>query len=392
MIINRAYKTKLRPTQVQARYFAGCAGAARFVFNWALADRKAMFEAGGRPNKFEQKKRFNALKDELCPWIREYPYSVLEYEFTNVDKAYQNFFRRIKAGKGGKEAGFPKFKSRYKDRQSFALSRQIHAGDGRIKLPRIGWVNLAEKDYIPAGCDIKSATVSQSAGDWFVSVLVQEEIEQPETNGHVIGVDVGIKTSAVLSDGRVFDAPKTLYKHEKKLVRLQRELSRRKKGSANRDKTKKKIAELHQKIADTRAHHQHNVSHAVFATAPAAVVIEDLNVRGMVKNRHLAKAVSDASMGELHRQITYKAAWAGAELIEADRWMPSSKTCSSCGYIKGDLTLSDRVFICDHCGFRIDRDLNAAMNLAAYGEAVKRGGLPVELLPMGDTVKQEGGR
>lgn len=391
MKVLRAYKTKLRPTPAQARYFVGCAGVARFVFNWALADRKATFEAGGKPNKFEQKKRFNSLKDESFPWIREYPYAIAQEEFDRVDTAYQNFFRRVKQGKVGKGTGFPKFKNRYGDRQSFALRGCITVKDGRIKLPVIGWVNVAEKDYIPNGRNIKNVTLSQTAGDWFISAQTEEEVEQPGTNGHVIGVDVGIKASAVLSDGRAFDAPKVLYKHEKKLARLQRELSRREMGSSNRDKTKKKIAELHRKIADTRSHHLHNVSKATVDTLPAAVVIEDLNIKGMMQNGRLAKAVADASMGELHRQITYKTEWAGIEVIEAGRWMPSSKTCSNCGCIKSDLTLSDRVFICPDCGFELDRDYNAARNLAAFGEAVKRGRLPVELLPMGDTVKQEGG-
>jgi putative transposase len=388
----KAYKTKLRPTRRQARYFFGCAGAARYVFNWALADRKATFEAGGKPNKFEQKRRFNAIKDELCPWIREYPYKLAEAEFDHVDKAYQNFFRRIKSGKVGKEAGFPKFKNRFRDHQSFTLRDSIRVENGRIRLPIIGWVNLAEKDYIPENVSIKFATVSLRAGCWFISVQVEEQIEAPETNGHIVGVDVGIKSTAVLSDGRTFEAPKTLYKYEKRMARLQRELHRRKKGSANRTKTKARISKLHRKIADTRAHHLHNVSKAVVASFPRAVVIEDLNIKGMLKNGRLAKALSDAGMGELHRQIAYKSEWSGAELIEAGRFFASSRLCHKCGWYHEDLTLADRTYKCGGCGNEIDRDLNAAKNLAAYGEAVKRGGLPVELDGLPSTVKQEGGR
>lgn len=389
MNVMRAYKTKLRPTKEQARYFGGCVGAARFVFNWALADRKAIFEAGSKPNKFEQKKRFNAIKDELCPWIRKYPYTLLEQEFDHVDTAYQNFFRRLK--QGADKAGFPKFKKRG-EKSSFVLRGAIVVESARVKLPIIGWVNLAERGYLPTeGVKINFVTISERVDEWFISVQVEQPITVETATGDVIGVDVGIKSSAVLSDGRSFDAPKTLYKHEAKLARLQRELMRRVKGSANRQKTKGKIAELHRKIADTRKHHQHNVSRAVVDSKPVAVVIEDLNVRGMMQNGKLSKALADASMSELHRQITYKAAWAGSELIEANRWMPSSKTCSGCGCIKSDLTLSDRVYKCDHCGLVIDRDLNAAKNLAAFGEAVKRGGLPVELGGLPLTMKQEGG-
>jgi len=379
--ILKAYKTKLRPTAKQRRYFGGCCGAARYVFNWALADRIATYEAGGKPNKFEQKRRFNATKDEICPWIREYPYCIMQEEFDHVDIAYQNFFRRIKQGKGGKETGFPKFKSRYKDKQSFVLRGSIRVENGRVKLPRIGWVNLAESNYIPEDVKINFVTLSESAGEWFISFQVEQETDEPvPAMGEPLGVDVGIKSLAVCSDGKEFPNDKVLKTYEKKLARLQRELSRREKGSSNRTKTKAKIAKLHQKIANKRAHNLHNVSKYVTEhKRPSVVVIEDLNVKGMVKNHNLAKAVSDASMSELHRQIEYKAAWNGIEVLKADRWFASSKTCSSCGCINSELTLAMRIYKCPDCGAEMDRDLNAAMNLAALAEPVKRGELPVEL-------------
>lgn len=381
MIIMRAYKTKLRLTNSQTRYFSRCAAAARFVFNWALADRKATFEAGGKPNKFEQKKRFNATKDGFCSWIREYPYTLVSEEFDNVDVAYQNFFRRIKQGKTGKEAGFPKFKSKYKDKQSFVLRGSIRVKNGRVKLPVVGWVNLAESDYVPENVKINFVTLSERAGEWFISFQVEQQIDNPEmATGKPLGVDVGIKSLAVCSDGKEFPNDKVLVQYEKKLARLQRELSRREKGSSNRAKTKAKIAKLHQKIANKRAHNLHNVSKYVTEhKRPSVVVIEDLNVKGMVKNHNLAKAASDVSMSELHRQIEYKATWNGIEVLKADRWFASSKTCSVCGCINSELTLAMRVYKCPNCGAEIDRDLNAAMNLAALAEGVKRPGLPAEL-------------
>lgn len=389
MIINRAYKTKLRPTKEQSRYFGGCVGAARFVYNWALADRIAIHEAGGKTSQYDQRKRFTVIKRELYPWIYDYPFDLLDVAFSNLDAAYRNFFRRVK--QGTEKSGFPKFKKRGVN-SSFTLRKHIHIENDRIKLPVIGWVNLAEKGYLPIeGVKINSATISERGNDWYVSVQVEQEIELPKTNGHVIGVDVGIKQSAVLSDGRSFDAPKALYKYERKLVRFQRELSRREKGGSNWLKTKAKINELHRKIADTRKHHQHNISKAAVDSLPHTVVIEDLNVKGMMQNGRLSKAVADAGMSELHRQITYKTEWIGAELVEADRWYPSSKTCSGCGNIKQDLTLADRIYTCNVCGLEIDRDLNAAVNLAAYSEAVKRGGLPLELSSLEGTAKGEGG-
>jgi len=390
MIIQRAYKTKLRVNNAQRATLNRCAGAARYVYNWALADRIARYEAGNPTNYYEQKKRFNALKDDLCPWIREVPYTVTESAFRNLDAAYKNFFRRVK--QGAEKPGFPKFKARGRSVAAFTVRGVAITGDA-IRLPALGWLSLAERGYLPVGTfRTEAVTISERAGDWFVSIQVEEEI--PDRDGHqgAIGVDLGIKSLAVCSDGTAFDNPRTLAKYEKRLARLQRELSRREKGSNNRAKTKAKIAKLHAKIANTRAHTQHDISRHVTANAlPEVVVIEDLNVKGMVQNHSLAKALSDAGMGELARQIEYKAHWNGVEVVKANRWYPSSKTCSRCGCIKDNLTLADRVFRCDDCGFEIDRDLNAAINLAALGEPVTNGGLPGELGPMGLTVNQEAG-
>jgi putative transposase len=390
MIIHRAYKTKLKVNNRQRATLSRCAGTARYVYNWALADRIERYEAGNPTNYYEQKKRFNALKDELCPWVREVPYTVTESAFRNLDTAYQNFFRRVKQGK--EKPGFPKFKSRSRSAKSFTV-RNVRIESDRIRLPSLGWIRLAESDYLPIGTFATEAvTISEKAGEWFVSIQVEVEIEDREGHKGAIGVDLGVKSLAVCSNGTVFDNPHTLAKYEKQLARLQRELARRERGSNNRAKTKAKIAKLYAKIANIRAHTQHDISRHVTAnTLPEVVVIEDLNVKGMMRNHCLAKAVSDAGMGELARQIEYKATWNGVEVIKANRWFPSSKTCSQCGCIKDELTLADRVFVCEDCGLVIDRDLNAAINLAALGKPVINGGLPVELGPTGSTVKQEAG-
>jgi len=373
----RAYKTKLRPTRAQQNYFYGCAGAARFVFNWALKDRKTAYEERGETvNKFEQKRRFNAWKKTEAPWLAEYPYTLAAEEFDNVDRAYQNFFRRVK---NGETPGFPKFKNRHTSPKKFTLRGKLHVKDGKVKLPRVGWVNMAERSYVPeltykasAQGRILFANVSQRAGNWFISFQVEEPEPDPvQLHDQVLGVDVGVKLRAVVSDGTTFYNPKTLSHYEKKLARLQRELSRRKLGSKNRAKTKAKIAKLHARIANTRKHTLHDISaHVTKRAKPRAVVLEDLNVKGMTQNRSLAKAISDASMGELRRQIDYKAQWIGADVQYADRYYASSKTCSNCGAVNRDLTLSDRVYECPACGLVIDRDLNAAKNLAALYEPV----------------------
>lgn len=377
-MILRAYKTKLRLTRNQKDYMYGCAGAARFVFNWALADRKTAYEERGETvNKFEQKRRFNAWKKLEAKWLYEYPYTLTEKEFDNVDKAYQNFFRRVK---NGEKPGFPKFKNRHKSPKKFTLRGNIKVNNGQVKLPRIGWVKMAELDYVPElNCKLGNegrilyVTISERVKNWFISFQIEEPDPEPEKlTSKVLGIDLGITSLAMTSDGACFNNPKTLKKYERKLARLQREMSRRKLGSKNRAKTRAKIAKMHRKIADIRKHTLHDISaHITKNTKPKAIVLEDLNINGMIKNRKLAKSIADASMSELKRQIDYKADWIGTEVLYADQWYPSTLTCSDCGNKKKkeDLTLNIRIYRCSKCGLEIDRDLNAAKNLAAlYSE------------------------
>jgi len=373
MRIMRAYKTALNPNSQQRGAFMQHSGTARFVYNWALADRIERYEAGDPTNLYEQKRRFNALKDEQFPWIRKTAYCTTEEAFHHLDTAYKNFFRRVKLGKA--EKGFPRFKSRKRGIGSFTMRGRIHIERGRIKLPRIGWVCLKEKGYLPTnGAKILSVNISERAGRWFASAQVEMDIPDPEPGtGEPIGIDLGIKTLAVCSDGTTFENPKPLAQQERKLKRLQREFARRQRGSKNREKTKRKIARCHAKIADIRKHALHNASYHVTAkTKPSTVVVEDLNVKGMMANHHLAKAVADASFGELRRQIEYKGQWYGVDVVVADRFYPSSKTCSGCGSKKPLLRLSERQFVCEECGMIIDRDLNAALNLASLANGANR--------------------
>ena len=380
MLRHKAYKTRLDLNKAQEGQLWQCIGIARYVYNWALADRIEKYKADTPTNLYEQKRRFNAIKSEIAPFVRQVPCTVTEETFRNLDTAYKNFFRRVK--QGTEAPGFPKFKSRYAPRKTFSVRGSIHVEPRRVKLPIIGWLRLHERGYLPTeGVKILKATVSNDQGAWWISLQVEEDIPEPPTPGtDVIGVDVGIKTLAVVSDGRQFENPKALAVYQQKLARAQREVSRRKKGSANRKKSQQRVTKLHAKIARIRAAAHHNASHKITETpGVGTIVIEHLNVKGMVQNRKLAKAVSDASMSELHRQIEYKAEWAGKTVLRADRWYPSSKTCSVCGHVKADLTLADRVYVCSECGTRIDRDLNAARNLAALGEPTNGRGLPGEL-------------
>jgi putative transposase len=297
---------------------------------------------------------------------------VTESAFRNLDAAYQNFFRRVK--KGADKKGFPKFRSR-RGKKSFTI-RGVVIEREKIRLPVLGWFRLAEKGYLPEGTyRTQAVTISERADEWYVSIQCEIELPEHEHDG-VLGIDLGIKSLAVCSDGATFNNPKALKKYERKKAQLQRELSRRKQGSKNWGKTKDKIRKLEAKIANIRRHTHHNISrHVTINTLPETIVLEDLNVAGMIKNRRLAKAISDAGMGELGRQIEYKAEWNGIAIIKADRWFPSSKTCSHCGCIKDELTLADRTFVCEDCGFEIDRDLNAAINLAALGRTCEQRGV-----------------
>lgn len=365
----RAYKTRLETNNKQKTYFNACAGAARYVFNWGLAEWQRQYEAYKadntlkRPSRFGLSVQFNAVKDDLCPWIREYPYAITEAAFQRLGVAFENFFRRVKKG----ETGYPKFKNRY-SHKSFQL-RGVKVNADSVYLPKLGWLRLSQTDYIPVDADYGIyATISECAGEWFISILVKDaEDIACELHTNIIGIDLGLKEAAVVSNGKVFENPRPLLQAVAKVKRLQRELSRRKTGGANYAKTKLELAKAHERAANIRAYAQHQISDYVTAKClPTAIVLEDLNVAGMLQNHSLARAIADVGFAELRRQIEYKAEALGIKVIIADRFFPSSKTCSNCGAIR-TLGLSERVFVCPDCGFTLDRDLNAARNLANYG-------------------------
>jgi putative transposase len=368
----KAYKTELDPNNKQVSFFLRCAGATRYVYNWGLAEWKRQYEAKEKPSRFKLCKQFNAQKDILCPWIRELPYAVTESAFVNMGLAFDNFFRRVK--QGAAEKGYPQFKNRHSNK-SFQV-RGVKIESDCVKMTGIGWVRLKERDYIPTGADYGIyATVSERAGRWYISVLVRADDEKIKTEDRVIGVDFGIKALAVCSDGTIYENPKPLTEAQSKLSKLQRELSRRTKGGENWKKTQIRLQRQYARVSDIRDYTLHTISHdIIYNKCPSTVVIEDLNVSGMMKNHSLAGSISDVGFSELRRQIEYKAKAAGISVIVADRWFPSSKTCNVCGCIKDNLTLSDRTFVCE-CGNIVDRDLNAAMNLAAYGRTVKQTGI-----------------
>ncbi|MGO8947763.1 MAG: RNA-guided endonuclease InsQ/TnpB family protein [Ktedonobacterales bacterium] len=368
MLVRRAYKTELALNDGQVTACRRHAGAARWAYNWGLQVKHERYKASKKsPTAYDLHRVLNVLKKTEIPWMYEVSKCAPQEALRNLDTAFTNFFRRYtlkKQGKWNGKLGYPRFKTKKKGLGSFRLTGSIVVFPDAIVLPRLGRVRLKERDYLPTSDMVKilAATVSEWAGHWYVSVQVEQEQSIPENTGPVVGIDLGIKTLATLSDGTVISNPRHLKRRLKKLKRLQRVVSRRKKGSHNRKKAVRKLAKLHRQIKNQR----HNTLHQVttrLARTKSVLVIEDLNVDGMLKNHHLAQAIGDVGFYEFKRQLLYKASWYGARVILADRWEPSSKRCSGCGWVDAELTLSTRTFACPCCSLVLDRDMNAAINL-----------------------------
>jgi putative transposase len=400
--IQRAYKVEIDPNNKQATALRCHAGCARWAYNWGLSQKIEKYrETGKSPNAIELHRDLNVLKKTEIPWMYNVSKCAPQEALRDLDKAFKSFFRRIK--KGAKKKGFPRFKSRHKSPLKFRLTGTIRVSEcGRkIKLPNLGWLRLKEVGYFPGpdqkGVKIQSASLSERAGRWFVSLSCKVAVPErsprrPRTK--VVGVDVGIKSLAVTSDGRVFENPRALASCQRRLRQTQKALARKAKGSRNRVKARSRVARLHYRVSCVRKDAIHKATTEIVRNADV-VCIESLNVSGMLRNHRLARALSDASLSEFLRQLAYKAEWAGVEIIEADRFYPSSKTCSGCGNVKTDLSLSDRTYSCDECGLELDRDLNAAINLknlagsspvTACGEDVRPAGLS---FLMATSAKQE---
>lgn len=378
MIIHAAHKTELKPNNRQKTHLSRHAGTARFAYNWGLARRIEEYKKTGRwSNAIEQHRQLNALKGAEFPWMYEVSKCAPQEALRDLDSAYRNAFARIR--NGAKSPGFPRFKTKKRGKGSFRLTGSIRVFEEGIQLPSLGFIRLKEKGYIPAGNDgdILSATCSEKGGKWYVSVLRRVEVPEPEAaEGEAVGVDLGIKSTAVASDGRVFPNPKALDKSLCKLIRFQRKLSRQQKGSKNRHKTAAKIGKCHRRIADIRRDSLHKATSAICKakTKPSVIVLEELNVKGMSGNRRLSRTISDAGMGEFRRQIEYKAAQNGIRVMTAPRFFPSSCLCSVCGAKNENLKLADRSWKCG-CGAEHDRDLNAAINLRLLADTASSAGI-----------------
>lgn len=387
-----AIRVRLYPNAAQREYFAKTFGCCRWGYNDALAYCQRQYEAGEkRPSAYDLEKRLTQLKGEHI-WLSEADSQALKYACKTVDLAYKNFFRRVK---NGETPGFPRFKSKHRGDATYTATAAagISLEPRRLKLPKAGWVRCRGARIWEGR--IKRATVRQTpTGKYYATVLIDDGRDlpaQPETGLQPLGIDVGCKTEgfthqfAALSTGEIVLAPAEYKRQMKRLRRASRRLARKQKGSANRAKQKRRVAQLHERIGAVRRDFLHKLTHRL-TCENQALAVEDLNVKGMMvkpapkpdperpgtflpngasRKGGLNRSLASASLGEFFRQLEYKCAWRGVALLKVGRWEPSSKRCSCCGEINESLTLADRRWQCPACGAELHRDINAAVNIAA---------------------------
>ena len=356
-----AHKIRLDPNNREATYFAKAAGTARFAYNWALAEWNRQYLAHKedpclpKPNQYSLRKQLNRIKRVEYPWMLEVTKNAPQMAIIQLDASFQNFF--------AKRAMRPTFHKKGVH-DSFTLTNDQFVVDGsRIRIPLLSWVRMCEP--LRFSGRILSATISREADHWMVSLAVETEnpIPHPASeNQGMVGVDLGVSALATLSTGECIIGPKPHKAELTRIKRLSKSLSRKKLGSANHAKAKRKLSRLHARIRHVREDALHKLT-TELTRKHSVVVIEDLNVRGMVKNRHLSRAISDMGFYEFRRQLMYKAERRGGRVVLANRWFPSSKLCSNCNSVKEELSLSERRWTCPSCGMTHDRDVNAAINL-----------------------------
>ncbi len=393
--MTKAHVIKLHPTKAQEIFFRKSCGVARFAFNWALNKWQEDYANGVKQSAYSLIKHLNSIKKTEFEWMQETGKTCSQYAIHNLESSFKNYFRKLKDGTIEKQKsayikkrkskglpivdgklqniGKPNFKKRGISDSFVSVEKNndFKQKDKKIWVPRLGWVNCCE-DLRFEG-KVNNVVIKRIADMWFAVINIEEKpVEMPmvSENQATIGIDMGIKAMLVLSDGTVYENPKALKSNMKSLKRMQRGLTRKVKGSNNRGKQQMKIARKYYRVTNIRKNAIHQATIAIVKKYDK-IIVETLNVKGMMQNHNLAQAISDVSFGEVVRQLSYKAQWQGKEVVKADQWYASSKTCSCCGHKKEKLGLGERIYNCGNCGLSIDRDLNAAKNLAKYSPTAK---------------------
>jgi putative transposase len=359
----KAVRVRMEPTAAQRAALARAAGARRFVFNWALERWQAHYRETGETIPMRMlSAELTALKREpQTAWLREMDSQLLQQALADVRRAFVNFFER--------RARYPRFKSRKRDRARFRIPQRVKVDGRRVFIPKVGRVRLSEEVDL-TGMTLKSATFKQAAtGHWFATLSVQFELPDASVplrdDERTVGIDVGLSSLLVLSNGEQVENPRWYRAQQRRLARAQRALTRKRKGSANRQKARRKVARVHEQTANRRNDFIHKLTTRLVGEFDS-IISEDLSVKGMARTK-LSKSVLDAALGEISRQLEYKARWSGKNHLVVDRWFPSTKLCGQCGHVSDELTLADRAWSCPACEAEHDRDLNAARNIRAEG-------------------------
>jgi putative transposase len=380
--VHRVYRFRLEPTFEQEQRLRQFAGARRFIWNWALEQRREHYEQTGQTLPAgELSARLTALKDQPeTEWLREMDSQLLQQALADVQRAFVNFFER--------RAGYPRFKSRKRDQARFRIPQRVRVVGRGVQVPKIGRVRLRLSR--PVEGETKSATFKQdTCGHWHVSLVAETPmpvvtLPLPDP-AQSVGLDLGLKDAVVPSDAPPIPAPRFYRRGARKLRRAQRTYSRRQKGSRNKAKARTRVARVHQRVANQRTDSVHKLSTTLIKTHQA-VCIEDLNVRGLARTK-LAKSVADAAMGMMRRQLEYKGRWYGVHVVVVDRFYPSTQLCHVCGFKNAALTLSNRTWQCPRCSIVHDRDLNAALNIRDEGLRILAVGYPESLNACGGVVR-----